>query len=258
MKRRQLMRYTKAGLLAAIGTGLASGWESYQAQAKGSLSIQWLGHSSFLFTGGGQRLLVNPFEKLGCTAKYRSPKISADLVLASSLLLDEGAVKNLPGNPKIIYEPGVYQVEGLQIQGIGIAHDRVGGRRFGNNVAWKWKQAGINILHLGSPAAAIEIEQKILMGRPDVLLVPVGGGVKGYSPEEAKQAIRALNPKVVIPTSYRTQAADSNTCDLVAVDDFLNLMSGAQIRRLTSDRISMKPGDLPPEGPLIRVLSYKF
>jgi L-ascorbate metabolism protein UlaG (beta-lactamase superfamily) len=257
MKRRQLMRYTKAGLLTAIGTGLASGFESYRAQGKGSLSIQWLGHTCCLFTGGGQRILVNPFEKLGCTAKYRSPKVSADLVLASSLLLDEGAIKNLPGNPKIVYEPGVYQVGGVQIQGIGVPHDRLSGRRFGTNVAWKWKQGGINILHLGSAAGPIEIEQKILMGRPDVLLVPVGGGVKGYNPQEAKQAIQALNPKVVIPTYYRTQAADSS-CDLVGVDDFLNVMSGSQIRRLSGDRISMRSSDLPPEGPLIRVLSYNF
>ncbi|MFN9735914.1 MAG: MBL fold metallo-hydrolase, partial [Microcystis sp.] len=32
-----------------------------------SLLVQWLGHSCFLFTGGGQRVLVNPFRAIGCT-----------------------------------------------------------------------------------------------------------------------------------------------------------------------------------------------
>src|SRR5918997_1278480 len=153
MKRRQLMRYASAGLLTTLGTGLASGFSSYQAQAPGgALSVQWLGHTCFLFTGSGSRILVNPFRSLGCTAGYRLPKVAADLVLISSQLLDEGAAEELPGNPRILFEPGVFQVGGIQLQGISLAHDRVGGRRFGSNVAWQWTQSGIKILHLGGAA----------------------------------------------------------------------------------------------------------
>ncbi|HEY9846137.1 MAG TPA: MBL fold metallo-hydrolase, partial [Candidatus Caenarcaniphilales bacterium] len=64
MKRRRLIRYTQAAILASLGTGLASHFQSYQAQTKDSLTIQWLGHTSFLFTGGGRRILVNPFRAL--------------------------------------------------------------------------------------------------------------------------------------------------------------------------------------------------
>src|SRR6476646_6043985 len=199
MKRRQFMRYARAGVLAACGTGLASGFEAYQAQTSGGLSIQWLGHTAFLFTGSGQRVLTNPIRKLGCTTGYRSPNMSADLVLISSQLLDEGAVEEISGDPKLLYQPGAYQVSGLQLQGISIDHDRKGGRRVGTNVSWRWQQGGINVLHLGGAAAPITIEQKILMGRPDVLLIPVGGGPKAYNAQEAKQAVQILNPKVIIP-----------------------------------------------------------
>lgn len=258
MKRRQFMRYARAGLLAAGGMGLASGFEAYQAQTSGGLSIQWLGHTAFLLTGSGQRVLVNPFRRLGCTAGYRSPNVSADLVLISSQLLDEGAVEEISGNPKLLYQPGAYQVSGLQLQGISIDHDRKGGRRFGTNVAWRWQQGGINVLHLGGAAAPISIEQKILMGRPDVLMIPVGGGPKAYNAQEAKQAVQILNPKVIIPTHYRTAAADSASCDLASVDEFLALMEGANIRQVQNDAITIKPGDLPQEGSVVRVLSYRF
>ena len=258
MKRRQMLRYTQAGLLAALGTGLTSGFGALRAQTTNGLTIRWLGHTSFLFTGGGQRILANPFRPLGCTAGYRAPNVEADLVMISSQLLDEGAVEAIPGNPKLLYQPGAYQVGDIQIQGISIDHDRMGGRRFGTNVAWRWAQGGINVLHLGGAAAAITIEQKILMGRPDVLLLPVGGGPKAYTPQEAKQAVQILNPKVIIPTHFRTAAADEATCDIVAVDEFLALMEGMNIRRVQEDAITIKPGDLPPEGPVIRVLSYKF
>jgi len=259
MKRRQLMRYAGAGLLATLGTGLASSWQSYQAQTSGGgLSVQWLGHTSFLFTGGGLRILTNPFRALGCTAGYRSPKVAADLVLISSQLLDEGAAEGLPGNPRILYEPGVYQVGDIKLQGIVIAHDRVGGRRFGYNIAWMWTQGGIKILHLGGAAAPLAIEQKILMGRPDLALVPVGGGPKAYNPQEAKQAIATLNPKVVIPTQYRTKAADAGTCEIVPVDDFLSVVDGLTVQRLSNDTITLKPADLPQNGSVIKVPSYKF
>jgi L-ascorbate metabolism protein UlaG (beta-lactamase superfamily) len=259
MKRRQLMRYAGAGLLTTMGTVIASEFSPSLAQKTSSgLSVQWLGHTCFLFTGSGLRILVNPFRRIGCTAGYRPPKVAADLVLISSQLLDEGEIEGLPGDPQILYEPGAYKVSGIQLQGISIAHDREGGRRFGSNVAWLWSQNGIKILHLGGAAAPLEIEQKILIGRPDLVLIPVGGGPKAYNPEEAKQAISALNPKMVIPTHYRTQAADSSNCEIVAVDEFLTLMDGMTVRRANSNAIAIKSSDLPDNGSVVQLLSYKF
>jgi L-ascorbate metabolism protein UlaG (beta-lactamase superfamily) len=256
MKRRQLLRYAGTGLMATLGTGLTYGLPAVQAQT-GGLGIQWLGHTSFLFTGDGLRILANPFRTLGCTAGYRSPKVATDLVLISSQLLDEGAVEIVPGNPRLLYESGVFQVNKKRIQGIRIDHDRVGGRRFGDNVAWLWNQGGINILHLGGAAAPISLEQQILMGRPDLLLLPVGGGPKAYNPEEAKQTIQTLKPRIVIPTHYRTQAA-KDPCDLVGLDAFLSLMEGTPIRRLNSDSTTLRSADLPKDGTIIQVMSYRF
>lgn len=259
MKRRQLLRYAQLGLFSTITTSLVSRLEASQAQTENRLTVQSLGHTCFLFTGGGLRVLVNPFRPIGCTTGYRPPKINTDLVLISSRLFDEGVVEGLPGNPTLLYEPGVYKFEGRQIQGIRTKKDREGGRRFGLNTAWLWQQSGIRIVHLGALAGKLDIEEQILFGRPDLLLLPVGGGPKAYKPEEAKQVVDLLKPKLIIPTHYRTVAADPTACDLVNVDDFLTLMGGTQTKRLESDKISFKPGDLPKDNTtIIRVLSYQF
>jgi L-ascorbate metabolism protein UlaG (beta-lactamase superfamily) len=266
MKRRELIRYASASLLTTLGTAWMSRLQSYQAKPKpptaqpdSSLLVQWLGHSCFLFTGGGIRILVNPFRALGCTARYRVPKVEADLVLLSSFLWDEGGlVEELPGKPKILTEPGVYDLNNLRFQGISVPHDREGGRRFGTNITWRWQQGGIKILHLGGAAAPIELEQKILMGTPDLLFIPVGGSPKNYNPQEAKQAIEVLKPKIVIPTQYLTQAADKSACNLVSVDEFTKLFDKKQVQFINSNQIRIKPGDLPKEGTLIRVLSDKL
>ncbi|MEO3707222.1 MBL fold metallo-hydrolase [Trichormus azollae] len=255
MKRRELMGYGRAVFVTALVANLSS---NLPVNAQSTVvSVQWLGHTCFLFTGGGVKILLNPFRTVGCTAGYRRPKVAADLVFISSQLLDEGAVEDLPGNPKLIYEPGVYEFKGIKFQGISIDHDRKGGKQFGKNTAWKWTQGGINIVHLGGAAAPISIEQKILLGRPDVAFVPVGGSAKAYNAHQAKQAVGVLNPKLVIPTHYRTQGADAANCEITPVDDFLNLMPGVNVKRSNGNTVAINSKMLS-ENTEIQILSYKF
>ena len=197
MKRRQLIRYGSISLLTALGANFT---KQASAQNSNSVTIQYLGHTCFLFSGNGLKVLVNPFRPLGCTAGYDAPNtVEADLVLISSFLLDEGAVEDVAGNPQIFTEPGDYQTRGVKFQGIATPHDREGGRRFGQNIVWRWNQGGVNILHLGGAAAPISLEQRILIGKPDIVFIPVGGGAKAYNPAEAKQAIDVLKPKSGYP-----------------------------------------------------------
>jgi L-ascorbate metabolism protein UlaG (beta-lactamase superfamily) len=269
MKRRHLIRYAGTGVLTAIGIGTIDRWQFAQAQTSqaqtggvtgsvtGSVTVRSLGHSCFQFTGDGRRILVNPFRPMGCTAGYRAPQIATDLVMVSSFLFDEGVIEGIPGNPRVLSEPGIYEFRQMQAQGIRTDHDRLGGRQFGTNVAWRWNQGGLNILHLGGAAAPITVEQKILMGRPDLLLIPVGGSDKAYTPQEAMQTVQMLNPKVIIPTQYRTQAADAATCEIQSVDEFLTLMQDMPIQQV-GDSIAIRPSDLPASGSVIRVMSYPF
>jgi L-ascorbate metabolism protein UlaG (beta-lactamase superfamily) len=256
MKRRQVIRYIQIGFLAATTTAIAD--RVSQAQTNSNLSIQWLGHTCFLFTGGGKQILVNPFRPAGCTAGYPKPTADADLVLVSSLLLDEGNLEGLPEDQKLLFEPGAYRLGNLQFQGIKTDHDDRGGRQFGSNIVWGWTQAGIKIVHLGGAAAPIDFDQQILIGRPDVLLLPVGGGPKAYNPEEAVEAMKLLSPKIMIPTHYLTQAADPATCDIQPLDDFLGLVGEKEVRRVGSNTLSVSPSNLPDNGTEIIVLSDQF
>lgn len=257
MKRRQLFQYAGASFVSVLGMGVASHWHAAQAQSADSVTIQALGHTCFRFSGSGRRILVNPFRPIGCTAGYSAPQVETDLVMISSRLLDEGVVEGLPGNPRILSEAGIYEFTGMKVEGIESDHDREGGRRFGSNMLWRWNQGGLTILHMGGAAAPVTIEQQILIGRPDVLLVPVGGGPKAYTASEAQAAIRALNPQIVIPTHYLTQAADAATCDIAGLDEFLTLMEGTPVRQSTGS-ITLSSADLPESGMKIEVINYPF
>lgn len=258
MRRRQILRLAQGGLISAF-TGMVIA-DAAQSQTNDTLKLEWLGHMSFLAAGDGVRFLTHPFKPVGCTANLPAPKSAADYILISSRLLDEGYLEELPKNARVLSEPGSYNLKGINLQGIAMDHDRIGGRRFGRNVAWRWKQSGIFVLHLGGAAGAIAPSQRILMGRPDVLIVPVGGvtggndpmQAKAYSATEAMAIVQELNPKVVIPVYYRTDKA-SDSCQLAAIDDFLALMPKDTVQKLNSSTLELRASNLP-QSTVVRVL----
>ncbi|AFY71437.1 hypothetical protein Pse7367_3189 [Thalassoporum mexicanum PCC 7367] len=214
------------------------------AQDSAALNLQWLGHMSFLINGNGNTILTHPFKPAGCTAFFPEPKKQSDLVLISSRLLDEGYVTNLEKQTKLLYQPGAYSLINTNFQGIRMDHDRIGGKRFGMNVAWRWEQSGVSVLHLGGAAAPLAPDQRILIGRPDVLIIPIGGGPKSYNAQEAAAVVNSLNPKLVIPTYYRTRGANAN-CELGSIDDFLAQLPNTPVRQVGSSNISITSGNLP-------------
>jgi Beta-lactamase superfamily domain len=213
-----------------------------------NLTLQWLGHLSFLSSGNGVKILTHPFKAGGCTAGLNPTSPTADLALVGSRLLDEGYLANLPADLKVLSEPGAYNLSGIGFQGIRMAHDRLEGRRFGTNVAWLWTQGNLRILHLGGAAAALQPEQRILMGRPNILILPVGGGAKGYNAQEAKDVVDSLNPQIVIPSHFRTDKSASS-CELESLDQFLSLIQDRQINRLTGNTLSLT--SLPKEPSVV-------
>ena len=195
-----------------------------------SLQIRNFGHSSILIKGENQSVLLNPFRAVGCASGLVEKNISADIILASSLLADEGA-KTAKGI--FLVKPGSYRIKGLTLEGFSIPHDRVGGRRFGMSTLWRWKQNGFTFAHLGGAASPLTIKERLLIGNPDILFIPVGGGAKIYDAQEAANVVEVLKPKIVIPVQYKRKGKDKiPSCDQKGVEPFLELMKDYKVRKV--------------------------
>lgn len=226
---RGLFRPGLAVTLAASALALSSS-PVLQAPARaagGGVTITSYGHSALLIRGGGATVLLNPFQAVGCAAGLPEPRVSADVILASSRLKDEGAQV---ARGRFLVRPGSYRVAGLQIEGIAAPHDRVGGRRFGLATLWRWKQGGLEFAHLGGTAAALKPEDRVLLGRPDVLIIGVGGGAKVYTGAEAAAVVKELQPRRVIPVQYRN-ASPAPSCDQGSIEPFLQAMAPTKVVR---------------------------
>jgi len=232
--------------LSSLGLGTAL-LAASPALAGSGVTITSYGHSALLISGGGASVLVNPFKAVACASGLVEPRVSATVVLASSRLLDEGAPV---ARGKMLVEPGSYKVGGLAIEGIAGPHDRVNGRRFGQSTLWRWKQGGLDIAHLGGTAASLSPSDKVMLGRPDVLIIGVGGGAKVYTGAEAAEVVRELKPRRVIPVQY-VSGKPPKDCDQTTVQPFLDAMAGTPVKR--SGRSLSLPGKLG-EGMVIEVM----
>jgi len=214
--------------LAAMAAPLTALALPLAASANTGVTITNYGHSALLIQGGGASVLLNPFKAVGCAAGLAEPRVSANVILASSLLLDEGAPV---ASGRLLSKPGSYRLAGLSIEGISAPHDRFGGRRFGQATLWRWKQGGLVFAHLGGTAAKLTPEDRVLLGKPDVLILGVGGGAKVYDGAEAAAVVRELSPKRVIPVQY-VSGTSPKSCDQSSVEPFLEAMKGTSVKRV--------------------------
>ena len=193
----------------------------------GDLLLKSFGHSSFLIKGGGKSVLLNPFKAVGCASDLNEPKVeNADFILASSKLADEGYN---PNNELMFVEPGIYKHKNTLLNGVAVPHDRVGGRRFGMATVWSWEQNNLKIVHMGGAAGKIDIESQIILSRPDILFISIGGGIKSYDGKEASDVVKILKPSIVIPVHFDRGKNISDDCNFSNEDLFLENMEDFKV-----------------------------
>ena len=196
----------------------------------GDLLLKSFGHSSFLIKGRGNSVLLNPFKATGCATNLNEPKgVNADFILASSKLADEGYN---PNGQLMFVEPGIYKFGDILLTGIEVAHDRVGGRRLGMSTVWNWEQHNLKIVHMGGAAGQIDKNTQIILSRPDILFISIGGGFKSYNGIEASKVVKALNPSIVIPVHFLKAKESSDNCDFSNADLFLENMKDFKVKYL--------------------------
>ncbi len=197
------------------------------------LILKSFGHSQFLIKGSGKSILINPFKAVGCASQFKeSLNIEKDLILASSRLADEGYN---PNNHLMFVDPGTYEYNDLILNGISVPHDRLNGRRYGNATVWTWNQSDFKIVHMAGAAGDINFEDQIIINRPDILFISIGGGIKSYTGKEALKIIEILNPKIIVPVHFLSNKNNIDDCDLSNKDEFIENISQYEIKYIAKE-----------------------
>ena len=210
------------------------------------MEITWLGHSCFLIRGKEKTIITDPYHPdLG----YRLGEPEADIVTLSHFHPGHNYIEGVANEPKRIKSPGEYEIGGIFITGVATFHDNRKGDLRGKNTIYIIEMDGITLCHLGDlghPLAAYLIEE---IGDIDILFLPVGE-VSTMPIDTAVEIVRQLEPPIVIPMHYKTEAF---TGDLSPVDKFLDKM---RIRELEArPKLSITSSSLPSSTQTI-VLNY--
>ena len=213
------------------------------------MEITWLGHSCFRLRGRDVSIVIDPPDR---STGYNLPKLNADVVLVSHDHPGHNNTAGISGAQRVLTGPGEYEIKGVSIVGVQTAHDGDGGRRRGGNVAWIAQVEDVNICHLGDLGAPLKSDQAEALGTVDVLLVPVGGH-NTISGAQAAEVVTMLEPKIVIPMHYQTEARRIEP-KLEGVEAFLREQGAPDAQpqaKLVVTRASL------PEDTQVIVLDYR-
>jgi len=109
--------------------------------------------------------------------------------------------------------------------GVATFHDAEKGRKRGRNTVYLMEVDEVSVCHLGDLGHVLTAEQVEEIDNVDVLLLPVGG-VSTINAPMAAEVVRRLEPKVVVPMHYKTQAISR---ELESVERFLKEIGVKQI-----------------------------
>ncbi len=210
------------------------------------MDISWLGHSCFRLKGAQATVITDPYSPdLG----YALDKPTARIVTVSHQHPGHSYVQGIGGDPKLVAGPGEYEISGVLIIGVATFHDGEEGRRRGKNTAYLMEVDELSVCHLGDLGHVLTTEQVEEMENVDVLLLPVGG-VSTIDASMAAEVVRQLEPKVVVPMHYKTEALNG---ELEPVDRFLKEMGVKEVD--SRPRLSLTKANLPV-GTQVFLLDY--
>jgi L-ascorbate metabolism protein UlaG (beta-lactamase superfamily) len=183
------------------------------AAAPAPVEIEWMGHSTFQITSSkGTRILTDPHGAFDLPR----PTLPQHIVTTSHQHGPHNSVHMAPGTPVILHglTPGGENwqkisttIRDVSVYVVPAFHDKSSGMQRGKNAIFVFRVDDICIAHLGDLGHLLTPDQLKMMGKIDILLVPVAGGFYTVTASEAKEVTKQVNPKIAIPMHFWWEAA---------------------------------------------------
>ncbi|HNU68942.1 MAG TPA: MBL fold metallo-hydrolase [Myxococcota bacterium] len=172
------------------------------------MNLHFIGHACFLISSAdGTRLLIDPFQPRAFNGRIRLEPHSGpvDAVISTHSHLDHRHIGPSFGSPLVFEGPG--QIHGIDIDCIKLPHGAPEGKDHGLVRAFRINVDGISIVHLGDAGRIPSDAEMQALGRPDILLLPIGGRFS-LDPIQAAQLVRSWRPAFAVPMHYQDPLVD--------------------------------------------------
>jgi L-ascorbate metabolism protein UlaG (beta-lactamase superfamily) len=211
------------------------------------MEIVWLGHSCFRIKGREATIVTDPYDK---TLGYPMKKPAANIVTISHNHPQHCCLEGVAGNPRVVSRPGEYDISNITIYGIPTFHDNEKGQKRGKNTVFFMEIDEVKVCHLGDLGHIPTTEQIEQISDVEVLMVPVGG-VSTLDAAAAAETIGLLEPRLVIPMHYKTDAVKM---ELEPLEKFIKVMGLKEV--VPQPKLNITKTTLPLETRVV-VLDYQ-
>lgn len=211
------------------------------------MDIKYLGHASFSIKSKLGSVVTDPYDPKTLGIKY--PTSEADIVTVSHQHGDHNYLAGVTGSPLIVDMPGEYEKNGIRVYGYESYHDANHGADRGKNTLFKIVAEDISVLHCGDLGHILTDEDLEEIDIVDVLLIPVGGFYT-INAEEAAKVVAKIEPSIVIPMHYKTDAHTTDAFkDVAPLSQFLEKMGATATEPVK--KLSIKKADLTDQTQIV-------
>lgn len=141
----------------------------------------------------------------------------------------------------VIDGPGEYEVRNCSIKGVAAAAYKDTNDQRKDATVYRLDIDGCAVAVMGHIKPRLSDEELESIGVIDMMIVPVGGFGYTLDPKEAVDLVRAIEPKIIIPTHYAEEGVNYEVPQ-APLEDFLKELGA---RHETTPKLKIKAAVLP-------------
>jgi L-ascorbate metabolism protein UlaG (beta-lactamase superfamily) len=202
------------------------------------MEITYFGLNAIRVRGRDATLLIDPYEpKLGLAPV----RLNVQIVALTHDDATHFSMQGLGSEFHLVNGAGENEIKGIFLHGIQTYHDAERGAKRGKNFVYVIDVDDLRVCHLGHLGHALDEGQLDAIGsKIDVLCVPVGGG-SHIGSAQATEIVAQIEPKLVIPISYRLPGLSLLAQDLEPVDKFAKEMGATDLTTVPKLQLTSSP-----------------
>jgi L-ascorbate metabolism protein UlaG (beta-lactamase superfamily) len=216
------------------------------------VSLEWFGHSTFQITSSkGTHVLTDPHGR----GDLPAPTAPQDIVTTSHQHGPHSAVWMAKGNPVVLegltpsgdnWNTVHTNIRDVWVYTVPAYHDKSQGLQRGKNAIFVFRVDDVCIAHLGDLGHELTPAQLKMLGKIDILLVPIAGGYFTVTAAEAREVTKQVKPRIAVPMHYDWEGQ---------VTEFAN---GLHARKLGGNVLKISKQDLPQQPFDVVVFPERF
>jgi len=202
------------------------------------MEVTYFGLNAVRLRGREATVMIDPYEpKLGLSPV----RLNVQIVIFTHDDPTHFSLQGLAGEPHVVTGAGEFEIKAVAMTGTQTYHDAKKGAERGKNFVYTVEIDDLRICHLGHLGHALSEDQLDAIGsKIDVLFVPIGGG-SHINASQATEIVNQIEPKLVIPISYKLPGLTLLAQNLEGVEQFAKEMGATDLTPQPKLQITVSP-----------------